>query len=55
MFLKIILNNVFLQEINEKEAAKECPNRKGPIACEPEVEKDVAFSLGLLAVKPKHQ
>eukprot|EP00249_Psilotum_nudum_P023477 c28889_g1_i2 orf=1071-3155(-) len=28
---------------------------EGPIACEHEVEKDAAFSLGLLAVKPEHQ
>ncbi|KAL3676603.1 hypothetical protein R1sor_026551 [Riccia sorocarpa] len=27
----------------------------GPIACEHEVEKDAAFALGLLAVKPEHQ
>ncbi|CAM6085940.1 unnamed protein product [Calypogeia fissa] len=28
---------------------------KGPVACEHEVEKDAAFALGLLAVKPEHQ
>jgi hypothetical protein len=28
---------------------------EGPIACEHEVEKDAAFALGLLAVKPEHQ
>ncbi|CAI5491821.1 unnamed protein product [Closterium sp. Naga37s-1] len=27
----------------------------GPIACEHEVEKDAAFALGLLAIKPDHQ
>ncbi|BBN18961.1 hypothetical protein MPTK1_8g06830 [Marchantia polymorpha subsp. ruderalis] len=27
----------------------------GPISCEHEVEKDAAFALGLLAVKPEHQ
>jgi len=28
---------------------------EGPVACEHEVEKDTAFALGLLAVKPEHQ
>lgn len=28
---------------------------EGPVACEHEVEKEAAFALGLLAVKPEHQ
>ncbi|GJP44343.1 hypothetical protein CLOM_g3723 [Closterium sp. NIES-68] len=28
---------------------------EGPVACEHEVEKDAAFALGLLAIKPDHQ